>query len=207
MDGKMSAEQCKRIVENVWEIESSEVARLREIDSEIMYRLVRMIGDCQGRIFTTGCGTSGVAAKKVAHTLCCVERPTCFCPPSDAVHGEMGCLRKGDIMIMFSKGGNTQELVNMIGACETKGVTIIAVTENGDSILAQHAQLWVPIHVEKEPDPFNMMATASILATISYFDALCIALVEYTGYTKEQFLVIHPGGAVGERLLKEQKGE
>ena len=175
------------------------------LDTEALTRVIHALADCRGKIILSGCGTSGMAARKIAHSLCCVERPAQFLTPSDAVHGALGVLQKDDILILISKGGNTAELVKMIPACKTKGALLIAVSESADSTMAREAVIFLRIKVSAEPDPFNMLATASTLAVISVFDAICITLMKVTGYTKEQFAVIHPGGAVGERLLKKQE--
>jgi KpsF/GutQ family protein len=142
-----------------------------------------------------------MAAKKICHSLNCIERPAVFLTPSDAVHGGLGLLQKGDVLILVSKGGNTEELIKLVSPCKTKGAALVAVTENPGSVLAREADISLIVKVEKEPCPFNMLATASTLAVIAVFDAICIALMEYTGYTREQFAVIHPSGAVGDRLL------
>lgn len=89
----------------------------------------------------------------------------------------------------------------MIPACRTKKALLIGVSENPDSVIAQNADIFLRIKVDREPDKFNMLATASTIATIAMFDAICIALMQMSGYTREQFAVIHPGGDVGDRLL------
>ena len=189
-------------VYNTWKIESDAIASLANaISPEIIIDTVKLIAGCKGRIITSGCGTSGAAAIKIAHSLCCIERPAAFLPPADAVHGKLGLLQPDDILILISKGGNTPELLNLIPACKTKGAKLIAVTENTQSALAQNADIVITAAAKKEPCPFNMLATASTMTVIAAFDAICIALMQYTGYTREQFAVIHPGGAVGERLL------
>ncbi len=171
------------------------------IPQEAMVKAVRILGDCKGRIIVAGCGTSGAAGKKIVHSLCCIERSATFLVPSDAVHGSLGVLQKDDVLILISKGGNTKEIINLIPAGKTKGAYLIGVTENSDSVLAKQSDLVLPVSVDREPCPFNMLATASTMAVVATFDAICIALMTYTGYTREQFAVIHPGGAVGDRLL------
>jgi len=191
---------------NTWTIEAQSIANLIEsMSREAVLETVKLIGDCKGKIIVAGCGTSAAAARKIAHSLCCVERPACYMNPADAVHGGLGLLRKEDIFILISKGGNTVEILNMIPACRTKGAKLIGVTENPDSVLGREADILLKVKVEKEPCPFNMLATASTMAVIAVFDAICIALMHYTGYTRDQFSVIHPGGAVGSRLLKGEK--
>jgi D-arabinose 5-phosphate isomerase GutQ len=141
------------------------------------------------------------AARKIAHSLSCVERPALFLSPGDCVHGGLGAVQPDDIVVAISKGGSTREIINILGAVKTKKAFLIGVTENPDSVLAKQSDLLMRVKVDKEPDPFNMLATASTMAVIAVFDAVCIALMEATGYTREQFAVIHPGGAVGDRLL------
>lgn len=193
-------------VKNTLAMESEAVGKLGEtVCEEAVLSVIRLIGNCKGRIIVSGCGTSGAAAKKIAHSLCCIERPACFLSPSDAVHGALGLLQKEDILILISKGGNTGELLGLIDACKKKGAKLIGVTENPDSIIARSADILLKVKVDREPCPFNMLATASTMAVVAVFDAICIALMHYTGYTREQFAVIHPKGAVGERLLNNMK--
>lgn len=187
-------------------MEAEAVSRLaQELDREAVSAAAKALMDCKGKVILSGCGTSAMAAKKIAHSLNCIEIPALFLSPSDAVHGGLGVLQKDDILILISKGGGTQELVDLIPACKTKGAMLIGVSENPESKIARSADLYLKVKVEREPCRFNMLATASTLAVIATFDAICIALMQMTGYTREQFAVIHPGGAVGERLLNHQK--
>lgn len=186
------------------EVES--IAQLRQtLDQETVLAVARALMNCKGKVIFSGCGTSAMAARKVAHSLSCIEIPALFLSPADAVHGALGVLQQEDILILISKGGNTQELVNLIPACKTKGALLIGVSENPESVIAMQADIYLKVKVEQEPCRFNMLATASTLAVIATFDAICIALMQMTGYTREQFAVIHPGGAVGERLLNKLK--
>ncbi len=164
---------------------------------------VKTINNCGGKVLLSGCGTSAMAAKKIAHSLCCIDIPAAFISPSDAVHGGLGIIQADDVVIMISKGGNTKEIINMIPACKSIKSTLIGVTENPYSALGMEADIQLVIKVEKEACKFNMLATSSTLAVISVFDAICIALMELRGFTKKRFAVIHPNGAVGERLNAE----
>jgi KpsF/GutQ family protein len=189
--------------QQVWQAEAEAVGNLAQaVDPAAFVRCVDLLAQCSGRILTAGVGTSAAAARKVAHSLCCIERPALFLSPGDAVHGGLGAVQPGDVVIAISKGGNTREIVNLIPAIQTKKATLIGVTENPDSVLARESDLWLKVRVNREPDTFNMLATASTMAVIAVFDAACIALMKITGYTREQFAVIHPGGAVGDRLLQ-----
>ena len=187
-------------------MEAESIAQLRQtLDQETVLAVARALMNCKGKVILSGCGTSAMAARKVAHSLSCIEIPALFLSPADAVHGALGVLQQEDILILISKGGNTQELVNLIPACKTKGALLIGVSENPESVIAMQADIYLKVKVEQEPCRFNMLATASTLAVIATFDAICIALMQMTGYTREQFAVIHPGGAVGERLLNKLK--
>ena len=187
-------------------MEAESIAQLRQtLEQEAVLAAANALMNCKGKVILSGCGTSAMAARKIAHSLCCIEIPALFLSPADAVHGALGVLQQEDILILISKGGNTQELVNLIPACKTKGALLIGVSENPESVIAMQADIYLKVKVEQEPCRFNMLATASTLAVIATFDAICIALMQMTGYTREQFAVIHPGGAVGERLLNKVK--
>ena len=187
-------------------MEAESIAQLRQsLERDTVLAVAKALMNCKGKVILSGCGTSAMAARKIAHSLSCIEIPALFLSPADAVHGALGVLQQEDILILISKGGNTQELVNLIPACKTKGALLIGVSENPASVIARQADLYLKVKVEREPCRFNMLATASTLAVIATFDAICIALMQMTGYTREQFAVIHPGGAVGERLLNKVK--
>ncbi|AKJ63670.1 KpsF/GutQ family sugar-phosphate isomerase [Kiritimatiella glycovorans] len=182
------------------EIETRAVCGLEGIErSEAFGQAVDALAACP-RIMTCASGSSGIAARKFAHTLCCIERGAMFMPPGEAVHGGLGGLKTEDVMVMVSRGGKTAELMPVIDVCRKKGATLIAVTENLNSILAQAAAIVLPLRIERESDPLDTMATSSFIATIALFDALIAALIEQTGFTRAQFGLIHPGGAVGEEL-------
>jgi KpsF/GutQ family protein len=169
-----------------------------------------MIETCKnnnGRVITMGVGTSATAARKIAHTFSCIEIPSFFLSPADSIHGGLGAVQTNDIVIAISKGGNTKEIINVIPSLKKKGIKLIGVTENEDSILGKECNLLLKVKVKREADEFNMLATASAIAVMALFDAIAVSLMKYTNYTKEQFAIIHPGGAVGERLLKEVRDD
>ncbi len=154
------------------------------------------------KIITCASGSSGIAAKKFQHSLCCIERPACFMSPAEAVHGGLGVVTDKDCVIMVSRGGKTAELLPIIDVVNKKNAKLIALTENLDSPLARCADIVIPMKIKCESDKYNMMATSSYIATIAIFDAMLCAIMEESGYQKAQFGLIHPGGAVGERLNK-----
>jgi len=201
--GKLSAPgEIWKTAESVWSAEAAAIQELSgTIDPRALSACVRAIARCRGRVLATGCGTSAAAARKIAHSLCCIGRPAVFLAPGDALHGGLGLAQPSDIAVLISKGGNTREIVSLIAPLQAKRVSIIGVTENPESAVGRAADYLLRVKVEREPDEFNMLATASTLAVVAAFDAICIVLMKVTGYTRNQFAVIHPGGAVGRRLL------
>ncbi|MCR4693657.1 MAG: SIS domain-containing protein, partial [Firmicutes bacterium] len=137
--------------------------------------------------------------------MCCCERPARFISPAEAVHGGSGYLKKDDVMLFASRGGKTAELMPILDICKKKGVKVITVTENLDSPLAKEADVVLKQYVNRETDKHNMQGTTSTTSLIVMFHALQTALIEETGYSEEQFALIHPGGAVGARLNKEEE--
>lgn len=152
------------------------------------------------RIAASGCGHSGIACRHFAHLMCCIERPARFLSPAEATHGASGFLQKGDVILFASRGGKTTELLPIQAIAREKGAVIIAVTENDLSPLAQNADIVLKMAVTRETDRFNSQGTTSFTVLSVLFHALQAALIERTGYRNEQFRLIHPGGAVGERL-------
>ena len=169
------------------------------IDDEQFGKAVELLSTAQ-RIGTCGCGHSGIICQHMAHLMCCIERPARFISPAEAVHGASGYLQKGDVMIFASRGGKTKELLPIVDICKAKGVSIISVTENMESPLALAADVVIKQHVNRETDKWNAQGTTSTTALCMIFHALQAAVIEQTGYQAEQFALIHPGGAVGERL-------
>jgi D-arabinose 5-phosphate isomerase GutQ len=152
------------------------------------------------RIATSGCGHSGIACMHFAHLLCCIERPARFLYPSEAVHGGMGFVTKGDVLVLASRGGKTEELLPMLRIARERSVIVIGVTENEQSPLAKETDIFLKIKVEREADPENTQGTVSFFVMNTLFDILQAALIAETGYRSGQFSLIHPGGSVGERL-------
>jgi len=152
------------------------------------------------RIGTSGCGHTGICCQHFAHLLCCVEKPARFISPAEALHGGMGFIQKDDVLLLASRGGKTPELIPIMEIAHKKSAMVITVTENLDSLLAKGADIVLPVKVRKETDKYNSQGTSSFVAVSAVFDALQAALVEEMGYRNEQFALIHPGGAVGDRL-------
>ena len=193
-------EQVKR----AFEIESETIlATAKAVDPKEFARAVDALSAAP-RIAATGCGHSGIAARHFAHLLCCVERPARFLSPAEAVHGGVGFLQKGDVLVWASRGGKTDELTPILKIAKEKGATVIGVTENLEAPLSKASDILLAIRVTRECDPDNCQGTASFAATNVMFDALQTAIIEKTGFSANEFAVIHPGGAVGKRLNRQQ---
>lgn len=177
------------------------------LDRDVMEKIIDLLLRVKPeghKVITAGCGTSGSVAVRVAHSLSVCEVPAFYCCPANSIHGGTGAIQKGDVVILFSKGGNTQEIVNYIPICKAKGATIIGVSQNDDSILARLADIYFKVQIDQESDKFNMCASASCTAYCAVWDSIAFTIMKHNGYTKEDLLLIHSGGKVGE-LLTEQK--
>ena len=170
-------------------------------DEEAFAKAVELLKNAP-RIGASGCGHSGILCQHFAHLMCCIEQPAKFVSPAEAVHGGMGFLQKDDVMVFASRGGKTAELLPILDICRRKGVRIITITENMESPLAKGADVVLKQYVNRETDKYNSQGTTSSTALCMIFHALQTALIEETDYQNEQFALIHPGGAVGERLNK-----
>jgi len=186
--------------ENSFKVESSALLKALQWIDETAFEDAVIVLAKAGRIAASGCGHSGIACQHFAHLMCCIELPARFISPSEALHGASGFLKEGDVMVLASRGGKTAELLPIINICKLKGVKVISITENTNSPLALGADIVIKMHVERETDKYNSQGTTSFVVLSAIFDAMQTALIEETGFKNDQFAVIHPGGAVGDRL-------
>ena len=185
---------------DAFKIESESILETgKAMDREEFRRAVIALGNAD-RICAAGCGHSGIACRHFAHLMCCIDLPARFLSPAEAVHGGLGFVHEGDVLVLVSRGGKTDELIPIADVAKTKGATLICVTEKLDSPLAQMSDIKLKMAISRECDKYNCQGTTSFAVTNAIFDALQTALVEYTGYKNETFALIHPGGAVGKRL-------
>jgi len=191
---------------NAYDIEAECIRTMKEyFDADAFSRAVELL--CAApRIGAAGCGHSGILCQHFVHLMCCIERPARFISPAEAVHGATGYLQPGDVMVFASRGGKTKELLPILEICKAKGVAVITVTENLESPLALGADVVIPQYVNRETDKYNMQGTTSSTSLCMLFHALQAAMIEETDYQKEQFALIHPGGAVGDRLNGKEMG-
>ncbi|MBA1200662.1 KpsF/GutQ family sugar-phosphate isomerase [Pseudomonas capeferrum] len=162
---------------------------------------VELILGCKGRTVVCGMGKSGLIGKKMVATFASTGTPSFFLHPAEAFHGDLGMLKPVDVLILISYSGETEELIKLIPSVKSFGNTIIAMTGNGSSTLAKHADIWLDISVEREVCPNNLAPTTSTLATMAMGDALAVALIEAIGFKPMDFARYHPGGSLGRKLL------
>lgn len=192
--------EALKAAKEAYKIEAECILEMQNyFDDEQFSAAVKLLANAE-RIGATGCGHSGIICQHFAHLMCCIERPARFISPAEAVHGATGFLQEGDVCIFASRGGKTAELLPIVGICKAKGVKIITITENLESPLAKDADVVLKQYVNRETDKYNAQGTTSTTALCMIFHALQAALIEETDYKNEQFALIHPGGAVGERL-------
>ena len=177
----------------------------RDVMAQVIDRLLRVKPEGH-KVITAGCGTSGTLAERVAHTLCVVEVPATFCAPGNSIHGGMGVIQRGDVAVLFSKSGNTPEILNYSPCCKAKGATIIGVSQRDDSVLARQSDIYFKIQCEHEADIWDMCASASCNTIAAVWDAVAFTIMRVSGYTKDDLRLTHPGGGVGDLLKKEQNG-
>ncbi len=197
-------------------IERSELTTLaREIlaqEAQAIQAMAERLGDefaqavdlvlaCQGRVVTTGMGKSGAVARKIAGTLASTGSPALFLHPAEGVHGDLGMVSTGDVLLALSNSGDTEELNAILPAIARIAVPIIAFTGRPDSALGRAATVVLNTAVEREVCPFNLAPTTSTTAQIAMGDALAIAVMRRRKFTSKDYARLHPRGALGRRLL------
>lgn len=196
----MISNDAIKAAKEAYDIEAACINEMKNyFDEEAFSKAVELLCNAE-RIGAAGCGHSGIICQHFAHLMCCIDQPAKFISPAEAVHGGTGYLQKGDVMIFASRGGATKELFPIADICKAKGVSIITITEKTESPLAQMADVVIKQYVNRETDKYNMQGTTSTTALCMIFHALQTAIIEETDYKAEQFALVHPGGAVGERL-------
>jgi len=193
----MIIEQAKRVLM----IESKAIAALIDRIGENFVQAVELIYKCSGRVVVTGMGKSGIIGKKIASTLASVGTPALFLHPAEGVHGDLGMVTKGDVIICLSNSGETEELLKLLPFVKRFNVRLIAITGNINSTLAKNSDVVLDASVDEEACPWDIVPTASTTASLAMGDALCIALLDKRGFKKEDFALFHPAGSLGKSLL------
>lgn len=200
MKNKISDSEIINLGKKVIKIEADSVNLLYNRINESYIKAVKHIAETDGRVVLTGMGKSGLIARKIVATMNSTGTPAIFMHPTDALHGDLGMVRKGDIIILISKSGNTEEMLNLLPLLKRIGIVIIGMLGNLNSKLAKECDIVLDISVYEEACPHDLAPTASTTASLAMGDALAVTLLEMKGFTPEDFALLHPGGSLGKRL-------
>jgi arabinose-5-phosphate isomerase len=197
----MNSAEVIAIGRRVARIEQEAVADLEGRIGESFAAAVELITTSGGRVVVTGVGKSGIIARKIVATMNSTGTPAVFLHPTDAVHGDLGIVRRGDVVICISKSGSTREINTLIPLFKRLDVPIIAIVGNLQTSLAKDAAVVLDASVREEACPHDLAPTSSTTVTLVLGDALAIALLEQREFSRDDFALFHPGGTLGKRLL------
>jgi len=202
VDGKLSREAILELGRSTIQREIDGLAKLVEQLDDGFVEAARRLLACEGRVLVAGAGTSSPVAARLAHLLSCCGTPALFIHPGDSQHGLSGAVTARDVLVAISKGGETTEVNHLARIARQRGATLIALTEKPDSTLGRLSDVVLRVQAPPDADPYGMIATGSSLVNAAVGDALCVVLLELRGYSKEDFGLTHPGGAVGRKLAE-----
>ena len=181
------------------EVEAIEAAAGRLGDDFI--KAAQLLLETRGRVIVCGIGKSGAVGRKIASTLASTGTPAFFVHPAEAMHGDLGMICDGDVVIMLSNSGETNEILDILPAVRRRQVKLIAICGDAGSTLARAADAYVDAACEREACPLGLAPTASALVALALGDALAMSLMAARGFTPEDYAASHPGGSLGRRLL------
>jgi arabinose-5-phosphate isomerase len=180
--------------------EAEAVASLAPRLGDDFLEAVRLIAESGGRVIVSGVGKSGLVGRKIAATLTSTGTPAVFLHPVEGMHGDLGIVGRGDVAILVSKSGETEELGGLVEYLSRLGVSIVAMLGRGASSIARASHVVLDCSVVQEACPFDLAPTTSTTATLAMGDALAVALLLHKGFSREDFARLHPGGALGRKL-------
>jgi arabinose-5-phosphate isomerase len=192
----------REVARQVLEAEAEAIRNLMETLGGDFDGAVDLITSCTGRVVLTGMGKSGIICRKIAATMSSTGTPALFMHPAEATHGDLGMVTEDDLVVAISQSGTTDEVIELLRLLRRLGVTLIAITSNPGSPLAEAADLHLDLGVRHEACPMNLAPTASTTASLALGDALALAVSVKKGFREEDFARLHPGGKLGKRFLK-----
>jgi arabinose-5-phosphate isomerase len=194
------AKNIKNIAQEVLLNESRALENLAQLIDDNFEACVKEIYSAKGRVVVTGVGKSAIIANKIVATLNSTGTPALFMHAADAIHGDLGMIQKGDIVICISKSGNTPEIKVLVPLLKRRDLKLVALVSNTNSYLAQQADFVLNATIGEEACPLNLAPTTSTTAHLAMGDALAVTLLELRNFTSEDFAQFHPGGALGKQL-------
>jgi len=189
--------EAKRVIH----VEAEALLHLEASINGEFTRAVEMILAAGGRVVVTGMGKSGLIGQKIASTMASTGTPAFFLHPAEGIHGDLGMIMRGDVVIAISNSGETDEVLRILPVIKRLGATLIAMAGNPVSTLAKSGDVFLDISVKEEACPLGLAPTASTTVTLAMGDALAVALLVSRGFKAEDFAMFHPGGTLGRRLL------
>jgi arabinose-5-phosphate isomerase len=197
----ISHQDVQKIAIQTLNIESKAIGNLTRFVDDYFAKCIELIYNSKGRVVITGIGKSAIVAEKIVATLNSTGTPAIFMHAADAIHGDLGIIQKDDIVICISNSGNTPEIKVLIPFLKMSGNLLIAMVGNRESYLAKQANYVIETSVEQEACPNNLAPTSSTAAQMAMGDAIAVSLLEYRGFTSEDFARYHPGGTLGKKLF------
>src|SRR6266550_4523221 len=190
--------EAKRVLE----VEAAAIVGLIDHLDDTFVQVVELINASSGRVISMGLGKSGIICKKISATLASTGTPSFFLHPAEAIHGDLGMIVRGDIVLAVSNSGETEELVRLLPSIKRIGAELVAITGNPASTIAKGADYHLNASISKEACPLGLAPTASTTAVLALGDALAMALLVRKGFKEEDFAFLHPGGKLGKRFLR-----
>jgi arabinose-5-phosphate isomerase len=194
--------QVLQLAREVFETEASAIAGLVDFLDDSFASVVDLLVNCNGRVVCSGMGKAGLIADKVSATLASTGTPSFFLHPAEALHGDLGRLRREDACIVFSNSGESDEVVRLLGPLKSIGVPVVAITGRPESSLARHADHHLFIGSMQEACPMGLAPTTSTTVMLAMGDALAVCTLKGRNFQQEDYARFHPGGSLGRSLMK-----
>jgi len=195
------ARDLRKLAERVLRVEAEAILGVIPKLDERFDRAVELLHACTGRVIVTGMGKSGHVGRKIAGTLASVGTPAFFLHPAEGVHGDLGMVARGDVVLALSNSGETDEMLAILPPLKRLGVSIVLLTGNPKSTLARQSEVVLDVGVTEEACPMNLAPTSSTTAALAMGDALAMVLLDLRGLRHEDFAALHPRGNLGWRAL------
>ena len=194
-------ERLLAMADRVLRLEAESIAALRQRLDDRFVKAVELVRGCRGRVIVTGMGKSGIIGRKIAATLASTGTPAYFLHPAEGVHGDIGMMARGDVVLALSNSGETDEVLAVLPAIKRLAVPLILLTGSPGSTLARQADVILDVGVSEEACPMNLAPTSSTTAALAMGDALAMALLDVRRLRAEDYAALHPRGALGWQSL------
>jgi arabinose-5-phosphate isomerase len=201
MEQSMSLDTARRVLRIEAQAIQDVMARL----DGTFERAAELLFACKGRVAVTGMGKSGIVGRKISATLSSTGTPSFFLHPAEALHGDLGMLAAGDVILAVSYGGETREIIELLDALKRMEIKLVALTGNANSTIARASEIVLDVSVNEEACSLNLAPTASTTVAMAVGDALAVALLEKRDFRHDDFAALHPAGSLGKRLLRVDK--